>query len=197
MVREGRPVGTSGGLLLTCFLKTDNAHANRQVRAYFGSGAVVVELDSCVIERAATLTGQRECRDGRPAARFGRLLLAGSELVSAAVCVERLTGSCRLALARARRGAGGCSAFSRSARANARWARSAQPLTLDRDIGKPSLLCRIGRGCLPVGRIVVEACAQRLALLAIACSTVAGIRLAFPRGVTTLTPWRWRPPTSS
>jgi hypothetical protein len=58
--------------------------------------------------------------------------------------------------------------------------------TLDRDVGKPSLLSRFSRGRLPLGRILMATCHQLLASLATACSTLAGVRLAFPRSVTPL-----------
>jgi len=49
-------------------------------------------------------------------------------------------------------------------------------LTLDRDIGKPNRLSRFSRRFLPVGRLLVATRKQLLASLAIACSTLAGVR---------------------
>jgi hypothetical protein len=79
------------------------------------------------------------------------------------------------------------SAIRRTARTLARWLRFAKLLGLYRDIGEPDLLGGSRRGGLPLGCMLMATGKQLLASLAVTGSTLAGVRLAFPRTITTIT----------
>jgi hypothetical protein len=79
------------------------------------------------------------------------------------------------------------SAIAGRTRPSARWRRFAQALALNGGIGQSRLLGRFGGGRLALGGMLMAMRDQLLASLATACRPPAGLRLALPRRITTVT----------